>query len=316
VGDLLLRVMSHDRKRRKKGETVPLDPFGVLPWEMMVYIFEWSAPFGLAISLVSKPWRDIWNQGIDKPERIRSDAIDLHTWCVQKDRETKQILEAERKSIDEMELGCPLREVRLKERYIDCFKEETRRKKFWTHIGPNQRCGKWASAAASGRTNVLDYLQNRHFTRRRGDAPNWWEGTAKSPSGHPLLQEHDVPQEALLEAGRAGHVHVLEWFMENAYVHFTYELALVAAEAQQWSVLWFVAKHQLPCTKDATTAVARHNQLELLKALRQPPSRAAWDAGVCAWAVANGNDEMLQWAAENGCPCPSEFRNTLEGPGL
>jgi hypothetical protein len=314
VGHLLLRVMSHYRKRRKKDEAMPLDPFGVLPWEMMVYIFEWSAPFGLAISLVSKPWRDIWKQGFDNPERIRSDAMDLHRWCIQKDRERDQVLEAERESIVSIRHG-PLQEARLTEwgkRYSDYLEEQTRRKGFWTHLSPSLRCGKWASAAASGRTNVLDYLQNRHFTRRQGDTPFWWEGTAKAPSGHPLLQEHDVPQDALLEASRAGHVHVLEWFIENAYVHYTHELALVAAQAQQWSVLWFVAKHQLPCTKEATTAVARHNQLELLKALRQPPNRAAWDAGVCAWAVANGNDEMLRWAAENGCPCPSEFRPTLD----
>lgn len=340
MGHLLLWTMRGNRKRKKEGkeenepkirrlaglevaEDLPL--IDILPVELLLYIFQLSHPFELVASLVCKQWRELWRygpkMGFDNPVYTRASAKNLYEWCFgtyRDHQEERNVLNAEVKSIEEIE-NATLREYRLKdwnERHTAyqgiLTDEKVRRHSLWKRIQPLQKRGKWISAVACGSVPILDHLQNRHFGLGKNHQSEWWEGTDKTSSGLPLLQKHQVPEEALLEAARLGYVHVLEWFMENAYVHFGYKVALVAAEAQQWTVLWFVSKHQLPCDTHATTEVARYNQLELLQALRKPPNRAAWDAGVCVWAVANGNDEMLRWAVENGCPCPSESRHTLD----
>ncbi|SOB74139.1 ankyrin repeat [Cedratvirus lausannensis] len=129
------------------------------------------------------------------------------------------------------------------------------------------------------------------------------------------------------EAIKGGHLHVLQWLVENDYPcdELVFSFAI---HGDHFHILeWLVKKNVLPLTKNAFNAAlfsggfkyllwlkengcpwdewicvhaVQARNLEFLKWLRE--NGCPWDEETCAFAAQDGNLEILQWARSNGCP--------------
>eukprot|EP00878_Enallax_costatus_P029377 GHUV01031849.1.p1 GENE.GHUV01031849.1~~GHUV01031849.1.p1 ORF type:complete len:187 (+),score=59.90 GHUV01031849.1:458-1018(+) len=140
----------------------------------------------------------------------------------------------------------------------------------------------WAAAASNGHFHILEYLKQQR-------CDGWDAPTCTAAAGAGRLdvldwltkQQPPCPYDiGVFSAGvKAGHVHVLEWYVSHG-----------------GSSLWNLAAH--------CTAAARFGHLDVLKWLCSLDLPPRFTMGTCAAAAAGGHLHILQWLRQQDPPCP------------
>ncbi len=98
-----------------------------------------------------------------------------------------------------------------------------------------------------------------------------------------------------------GQIPVLEWCLKNKY-NINYAIQYVVEDGHLHTLKWlkeqkcdFDISHDTKCY-----IAARNGDLEILKLLRE--IGFPWSCRVYEMALKNGNQELIKWMLENGCP--------------
>lgn len=111
-----------------------------------------------------------------------------------------------------------------------------------------------------------------------------------------LWVTQDPPDVALEAAARYGHLHILEFFNRLPTMRTTLNVILGGhLDILEWCFLRGFVLEERHCD-----AAAAHNQLEILKWLRE--KKVPWSASTLRQAIEMGYFELFRWAVENGCP--------------
>lgn len=168
-------------------------------------------------------------------------------------------------------------------------------------------------AAESGSIPLLKWIYQRTqsaswFTSGAGKAGHVhvleWMVAKGLLDTNPTGNPHGYMEEnsAWSSAAKHGHYHVLEWLRDNGFTHIGVA-AHGAAEGGRKDVLLWCRDHGCEWDECVIAQAARGGQLETVKWLRE--NGCPWDKGTIRIAVTFAQPHVVSWARANGCPEPA-----------
>ncbi|WZN65524.1 putative ankyrin repeat protein [Chloropicon roscoffensis] len=147
-----------------------------------------------------------------------------------------------------------------------------------------------ASAAAGGHLEVLKWLVN----------------VAQCP--------FDV--NTCVAAAKAGHLDVLKWARANG-APWDENVTTAAAYKGRLEALIWMREQDPPCpwNADMAAAAAFGGHLDVLKWVRSQSPQAPWDEKTCTCAAKANNLEILQWVRAQDPPCPWNWMTVAAARG-
>jgi hypothetical protein len=137
-------------------------------------------------------------------------------------------------------------------------------------------------ALMAARWGRLDVLQCLHVGR--------WQWTPYGRNGHNIC----------VAAASGGHLHVLEWALNNELAVWNDEMSDAAAENGRLHVLRFAQARDYPMSGQELGLSAANGHLNVVIWLREQGH--PWDEFICAAAAGGGQLHVLQWLRSKGCP--------------
>jgi len=104
------------------------------------------------------------------------------------------------------------------------------------------------------------------------------------------------------EAAQGGHIHVLEWLLENKYKFYPGVCSSAALGGQLTTLRWLRSKgYELSIITFGMAA--RKGNIEIMNFLKEVG--CPWSEKVCALTALGGHLDALRWLRERGCPWDS-----------
>ncbi len=100
-----------------------------------------------------------------------------------------------------------------------------------------------------------------------------------------------------------GHISVLEWSFDNYLDEHKSITVSAAIQCGHIHVLKWLQEHEYPFNVKSPwmcNSVSKHGYLEILKFLKK--IGCVWTKYTYDYALENGNQELIKWMVDNGCP--------------
>lgn len=159
-------------------------------------------------------------------------------------------------------------------------------------------------AASAGHVQVLEWMWE-HGAKRQIFNDCAFHATLRGRvSVFEWLKRHGIPVKNVdVNAAAGGHVHVLDWLLNNGYSLF---LGFVDCAARYGNIpaLQWARDHHIRWSSKTCAAAAYGGHINTLKWLRR--NGCSWDGNVIYWAQNRCHSNIVEWARKNGCPTEAE----------